>query len=125
MESILDAQGRNGLYDSVSEVGLVFSDVVDNCDAGLLLLDRRCRVVQWNAWLAAVSGVSAAQALGCPLESVMPHLKGTRLLSAVDAALNEGRSDGYCARFPLDKRGEEKAGMPDLCWVLVKPLDLS
>jgi len=44
--------------------------VLDALDAGLIVLDRDRRIVQWNAWMASASGHAAADVLGEPLDNV-------------------------------------------------------
>ena len=38
--------------------------VLDAVDAGLIVLDRERRIVQWNAWMASASGYALADARG-------------------------------------------------------------
>jgi PAS domain S-box-containing protein len=66
--------------------------VFDTVDAGLILLDRERRVVAWNAWFEAASGVSARDAAGKRLAEVFPGAKLDRLDAAVSTALQSGTS---------------------------------
>jgi len=66
--------------------------VLDALDAGLIVLDRGRRIVQWNAWMASASGHAAADVLGEPLDKVFPGVVAGRLNAAVASALDSGVS---------------------------------
>jgi PAS domain S-box-containing protein len=66
--------------------------VLDALDAGLIVLDRDRRIVQWNAWMASASGHAAADVLGKPLDKVFPGVVAGRLNAAVASALDSGVS---------------------------------
>lgn len=64
------------------------ANIIDGLDSGVIVLDRSRRVEVWNAWMAARSGVAAADALGKDLAALFPQLDGSHLLVAVDRALS-------------------------------------
>jgi PAS domain S-box-containing protein len=65
---------------------------LDALDAGLLVLGRDERVVAWNGWLAAASGVSDHDAIGRSLSEIFPEAHLARLLSAARDAFSAGSS---------------------------------
>jgi PAS domain S-box-containing protein len=66
--------------------------VFDALDTGLIVLDSETRVIGWNQWLAAASGVSAGQALGRTLPETFPDMPNPRLLAVIEDALSSGTS---------------------------------
>ena len=100
-----------------------FPIVFDTVDVGLIVVDPQRLVRAWNAWLAAASGISAADALGQRLESLFPRTADNRLSAAVDQALEAGASSLlthalHGVIFPLTTR----AGRNLLHNVIVRPL---
>ena len=66
--------------------------VFDTVDGGLVLLDGERRVVAWNAWFEAASGIAARDAAGRRLAEIFPGARLDRLDTAVSAALQSGTS---------------------------------
>lgn len=66
--------------------------VFDALDCGVILIDRDRRIVGWNAWLAAASGVPSGNAIGRAVEELFPSSKLRRFTSAVGDALEVGAS---------------------------------
>jgi diguanylate cyclase (GGDEF)-like protein/PAS domain S-box-containing protein len=60
-------------------------------DAGVIVLDAGHHIVLWNAWLVPRSGRAAARMRGQVLFDVFPELRGSRVETAVLAALAEGQ----------------------------------
>ena len=58
-----------------------------NC--GLIVLDAEQQIVLWNSWLTARSGRAAARTCEQSLCEAFPELRGSRVESAVIAALEE------------------------------------
>ena len=65
---------------------------LDALDAGVLVLGPDERVIAWNSWLAAASGVRDCDALGRALDEIFPNARLARLLSAVRDAFTSGSS---------------------------------
>ncbi len=83
--------------------GTVLFDAVD---IGLALLGGDRRVIGWNAWLTAASGMSQAQVRGRKLDEIFPGLASPRLNTAISHALELGASSLlthslHSAIFPL------------------------
>jgi PAS domain S-box-containing protein len=55
------------LYEEMHEERTKLSRVVDNTSDGILSVDMRGRITSWNPAMTAISGLSAADVLGCPL----------------------------------------------------------
>ncbi|MES2759308.1 MAG: diguanylate cyclase [Pseudomonadota bacterium] len=79
-----------------------------NC--GIVGLDKNQRIVLWNGWMVPRSGQSAARVGGLSLLEVFPELRGSRVESAVQAALSGGVATNVpqsqsSAPFPLREAG--------------------
>ncbi|MAG98801.1 MAG: PAS domain-containing sensor histidine kinase [Alphaproteobacteria bacterium] len=70
--------------DTLAELAL------DATGLGLALLDGQGRVVFWNRWLDRTSGVTAEAARGRTLVELFPEIAGSRLVGAIDNALDHG-----------------------------------
>ena len=70
-------------------IGLV-SRVLDLVDCGVIVLDAQACIVHWNGWLVQRCGRGAARVVGHPLIEVFPVLRGSRVETAVQAALTDG-----------------------------------
>ncbi|MFG1465042.1 PAS domain S-box protein [Xanthobacter sp. DSM 24535] len=69
-----------------------WTDVMDAQDTGLIVLDAARRVVVWNAWLAAASGVPSTRAIGRNLDELFPDDDSRWLSSAANQAFSAGTS---------------------------------
>jgi diguanylate cyclase (GGDEF)-like protein len=58
-------------------------------NGGVIVLDADQHIVLWNAWLTPRCGRAASRVLGCSLFEVFPALRGSRVETAVLAALAE------------------------------------
>ncbi|MEI9994679.1 MAG: PAS domain S-box protein [Rhizomicrobium sp.] len=98
----------------MSEAGQDYSRAIfDALDTGLILLDRKCRVILWNAWFSAMCGVSSDAAAGKTFEQIFPDGKSPRLASAVASAFESGVSSLlthslHPSLFPLRTRAGRK-----------------
>jgi len=66
--------------------------VFDAIDTGLVLLDGDHRVVSWNAWMEAASGIPARTARGQHLEDLFAGGLPPRVSTAIDDAIELGAS---------------------------------
>lgn len=64
--------------------------ILDQCSIGLFVLDQDGFIAHWNRWMSMVTGVTAASAIGCRLEDILPVAPGPLLEKAIDAALTTG-----------------------------------
>jgi len=76
----------------MSEPEDLWGVIFDAADNGLIVLDRDCRVITWNAWMASAAGISADAAAGQPLEALFPTTSLGRLSTAMAEALESGAS---------------------------------
>ncbi|HBI14378.1 MAG TPA: sensor domain-containing diguanylate cyclase [Desulfobulbaceae bacterium] len=60
---------------------IVFSQVLDMVDIGLVILDRGLRVRYWNRWMQQHSGIGPDRILGSSLCDIFPNLNRPRFLS--------------------------------------------
>jgi diguanylate cyclase (GGDEF)-like protein/PAS domain S-box-containing protein len=79
-----------------------------NC--GVIVLDTNQQIVLWNSWMVPRSGQSAARVRDRSLFDVFPELRGSRVESAVLAALTEDVATNVpqsqsSAPFPLREAG--------------------
>ncbi|MFC5460022.1 diguanylate cyclase domain-containing protein [Massilia niabensis] len=86
------------------------SHAVNLVNCGIIVLDADGRIVLWNRWMVTRSGRSAARVGGQLLLDVFPELRGSRVDSAVLAALIDGISTNVPqsqsrAPFPLREAG--------------------
>jgi len=65
---------------------------MDALDVGVIVLDAKKSVVDWNDWIARASDTSRRAALGSCFFSIFPDLLQTRLPPAIDDALQFGSS---------------------------------
>jgi diguanylate cyclase (GGDEF)-like protein/PAS domain S-box-containing protein len=86
------------------------SHAVNLVNCGIIVLDAEGCIVLWNRWMVTRSGRSAARVGGHLLWDVFPELRGSRVDSAVLAALTECISTNVPqsqsrAPFPLREAG--------------------
>jgi PAS domain S-box-containing protein len=96
--------------------------ILDALDSGLAIVGPDHLVTTWNHWLAAASGIPAAQAVGRTIEDIFPGARATRLISAIDTALGLGASSLLShALHPQLLPLTTRAGRPLLHSVAVRP----
>lgn len=83
---------------------------VNLVNSGLIVLDAGQEIVLWNGWMVPRSGYAAARVRERCLFEVFPELRGSRVESAVLAALTEETAatipaSGGRAPFPLREAG--------------------
>ena len=98
-------------------------DVFDAIDAGLIILDGERRVLGWNQWMVASTGIAADEVEGRMLEDIFPGLTRARLTTSVADAVASGVSSVLThtlnpAMMPLRTRD----GRPMIHNVLVRPI---
>ncbi|MEW4983950.1 MAG: EAL domain-containing protein [Cycloclasticus sp.] len=64
------------------------SDILDTCSFGIIILDNYSRLIHWNNWVSKHSGLTLNDKKGEYFELIFPILTKTRLLNAIDDALN-------------------------------------
>jgi diguanylate cyclase (GGDEF)-like protein len=86
------------------------SQAINLVNCGVIVLDAEQRIVLWNRWMVTRSGRSAARVRDESLFDVFPELRGSRVDSAVLAALVDGIATNVPqsqsrAPFPLREAG--------------------
>ncbi|WP_410497485.1 GGDEF domain-containing protein [Chitinibacter sp. S2-10] len=71
---------------------LLLHSAIDSLDLGIILLNGRGEIVLWNRWLTRSSGRTAQAVTGKTLLEACPELNNSRVLQALDAALNKNLS---------------------------------
>src|SRR5215470_1056991 len=105
--------------------------VFDACEVGMIILDGDRRIMLWNAWIAQASAIPSDVALGATLDVVFPQLVGTRVLQAVQNAVQHGMAallsqTLHKAPFPLYRTpAEHKEGARMQQAVIIKPIAIS
>jgi PAS domain S-box-containing protein len=107
------------MLDSVSklEIGVV----IDALDIGIIVLDREGDIVDWNEWLARVTGLTRQSVLGKNLYELFPALLKTRFPAVVNDAVDVGSSSilTHSLNKMLPLKGED--GRELLHNILVRP----
>lgn len=98
-----------------------------NSHSGIMLLDINARVCYWNRWLSTHSGYEESDVIGKPLESVFADARLTRLLTAVNNALQHKQSavlshSIHPNLLPLFSSYEGKERIPLPHGTVVRPL---
>jgi|GEM_PF-2345547 len=63
---------------------------LENCPAGIMVLDHELNIKLWNSWLVRASGMESSYAMDRNLMQVVPSLENTHLLDSIMLALNTG-----------------------------------
>lgn len=71
---------------------LEFGAVFDALDVGIIVLDGQDRIVDWNEWLARITGHARQSVLGKNLYELFPGLLKTRLPTVIRDAIEVGSS---------------------------------
>jgi len=69
---------------------IVFYQVIDMVDIGLVILDKDLRVRQWNRWMQLHCTIPPDQIIGNPVCDVFPNLKRPRFLNNCKAVFTFG-----------------------------------
>jgi diguanylate cyclase len=69
---------------------MIFSQVFDILDLGIVILDRDLQVFKWNSWMERHSGVTADQIIGRPLFDFFPELDNPRFLRSCRCVIGLG-----------------------------------
>jgi PAS domain S-box-containing protein len=91
-----------------------FGAILDSMPSIVIGVDRQCRVTHWNRTAEEVTGASAGQAVGLPVDQTLPRLG--RHLDAIRAAMDEGRPRR------LDKQAFRQDGQIFQEDVLISPM---
>ena len=83
--------------------------ILDAIGAGMIVVARDRRVLQWNAWMHGASGLAAEEVRGKLLTDVFPNGNLKRLVAAINSALDRGLSSLlthalHAQLFPLRTR---------------------
>ena len=105
----------------------LLGQVLDQSENGLFLVDTHRRIVLWNEWMVQASSISRDGAIGHPFTEIFPSLRGKRIESVINAALDT-RTASLLSRslnkaiFPLyfSETGDEKQRIEQS--VIVKPI---
>jgi PAS domain S-box-containing protein len=97
--------------------------LLDDLDIGIVVVDWDERVVTWNAWMAAATGMDATAAIGQGLAELFPEAALTRVAASIAQALQSGASSLlthalHPAIFPLRTR----AGRPMIHNLSIRPI---
>lgn len=77
---------------NLGDAMLLAPAMLDHCDVGLFVLGAQGRVVSWNRWMVAATGIGAAAAVDSVLLDLLPKIAGSPLAQAIDAARLSGAS---------------------------------
>lgn len=107
----------------MSEPDSFATDLLDDLDVGVVVVDGQERVTVWNGWMEAASGLPRADALGRRLAELFPGATLTRVASSIEQALQSGASSLlthalHPGIFPLRTR----AGRPLIHNLSIRPV---
>lgn len=69
---------------------MIFSQIFDMVNVGLVVLDRDLKVLHWNRWIALHTGVSPEQIVGASVFDFFPNLNNARFLRNCKSVLAFG-----------------------------------
>lgn len=81
--------------------GMIFNQIFDMIDVGLVILDKDMKVRYWNRWMASHSGVAAREIKGSSIFDFYPHLQDKKFLRNFKAVSTLGN----CYFFPQKQFG--------------------
>ena len=62
----------------------------DISSMGMIGIDRMLRVTAWDPWIAKISGIPSQEAIGKPLDRLIPDLEQRNILSRIQEVLQNG-----------------------------------
>jgi hypothetical protein len=80
---------------------MIFNQIFDMIDVGLVILDKDLKVRYWNRWLASHSGIAAKEIKGASIFDFYPHLQDKKFLRNFKAVITLGT----CYFFPQKQFG--------------------
>lgn len=80
---------------------MIFNQIFDMIDVGLVILDKNLMVRYWNRWLASHSGITAREIKGSSIFDFYPHLQDKKFLRNFKAVSTLGN----CYFFPQKQFG--------------------
>ena len=69
-----------------------FYDLLDKLKIGIVLLDRRHRVIFWNDWMSKKTELTADSVLSMPIEDLSSKFASSRYSSILDTIFETGQS---------------------------------
>ena len=78
------------ITDESIKVGELASVAFADIESGLMVLDKDCRLVMWNAWMSKAARVASKDAVGKLLSDVFPTITETRVWKAIQSAVKHG-----------------------------------
>ena len=66
---------------------LIGSQLIDDLQIGVILLDQEGRIQLWNHWMSKSSGLPLDHVIGQRIEDIFPLASGSRLLEAIEQTL--------------------------------------
>ncbi|MBL1260759.1 MAG: PAS domain-containing protein [Thiotrichaceae bacterium] len=127
MLSDINNMEREVIAEHVPLSASLFGKVLDFSENGLFLVDSDRKIILWNEWMVQASSLGREEVIGTAFVDVFPNLKGRRIESVINAALDT-RTASLLSRslnkaiFPLylSEVGGEKRHLEQS--VTVKPI---
>lgn len=69
---------------------MIFPQIFDILDIGIVVLDNDLQVFKWNRWMELHSGIAAEQIIGRPIFDFYPHLNNPRFQRSCKCVLSLG-----------------------------------
>ncbi len=67
--------------------GLIGSQLIDDLQIGVILLDQQGTIQLWNGWMDRSSGLTLNDVVSKTMDEIFPATAGSRLLGAIEQAL--------------------------------------
>ncbi len=88
MLSDSDSVARDVKAEQTGLLANLFGKVLDFSENGLFLVDSDRKVILWNEWMVQASSLGREEVMGAAFVEVFPDLKGKRIESVINAALD-------------------------------------
>lgn len=87
---------------------MIYSQIFENINIGLVVLDRKMKVYKWNRWMEMNSGISNEEIVGKNIFDFFPNLKTEKFIRSCDTVFTFGsfsffsqKLHGYLFPFKL------------------------
>ena len=69
---------------------MIFNQIFDSINIGLVILDRELKVQKWNRWMEAHSGISEAKIMGTSIFETFPNLNNPKFQRSCKSVFSFG-----------------------------------
>ncbi len=80
---------------------MIFTQIFDMVDMGLVVLDADLKVTHWNRWMELRSEIPAEKIVGAPLFDFFPNLNNPKFIRSCRSVLNFGNFSFFSQKLHL------------------------